>query len=600
MFAQALSMLQDFAENDLHAVSLSAERAAAMNALVTPPPRRATSHTGNTLTNIRDLLAGRRVQGVQSRVAPRLDLTDIWGGMSAPDPFAPRDNLRVSPTLDGAALHAELNRQCTNNAAVRAACENEAALNMVRNTFLVAINNDCAAAERRTNDRRVALDARVREAEMELRDARLDAFRLSNSTSVNECISQVRTAMTADSVCGEGWRRCLDPTGQLINPNTGEIHFRPGLFELATATRLDVSVLPAVTNPQLAGFLNHQRMHAERILSTCRDDANLVWNRFVNETIIEISQAQARKIDEIRMSCVGVIVDCYDEQMGQARTLTDGRTADSNALNAFITISNCRDAVATCAALFAGANAQRCEFDARGSITNIDACGLRALLNFVSGVNSVRVFEACEQDLERFIMELCADEVENREWPYACRTKSITELRRLMTAEAHKHCADLNGNLPDGILATAQSWDELWRDHSVIGRVLSTITGTMTSILSVICTEHPNGVWYGRGSALDPNRLEPTWHNTVFGGRRPPRSTDIRGIPYSDWGFCVLNSPRVQCEQADEFANDMGYAVWNERRGECELLPQWAVEVCTEILGGFWDESQQSCYILRD
>ena len=230
-----------------------------------------------------------------------VDFDDVWsdGGFSLFD----TGNQDLS-TLEGTALFNAAQRQCTRLS--QNMCENNAVFSMSRSSYNILITQDCNTYEKALNKKKETVAQAVRTAEKYLREARLEEYRAHNSMDVNECLAKVRTAMLADTACGENYKRCLDPTGAYINGATGEPIYSPRLFQLEKTIKL-----PGVTddniNTDILGvnstyekFLDGYRQYVTQQLDTCRSIADFVWTEFKRNAIIEIAQAQSNKIEEVK------------------------------------------------------------------------------------------------------------------------------------------------------------------------------------------------------------------------------------------------------------------------------------------------------------
>ena len=459
-FSAARSLILQFNDQNLNVVDLSADEVDAMfRATEGELAMRVDASEGaQMLQRINDLIAGRVTPAPAPRSNNRPVMTDrdlqgliggfsadftagggsIWdsgGGGSIWDTQQQPQTSLID--LEGRELYDTVSQQCMEAAA---ACHgNQAITNMARSAYTVLIAQDCNMYERNLDVQRAALEATVREANRMLMDARLDNFRANNSANFNECLDRVTAAMREPLACGPNWERCLDFTGQFVNPTTGEPILTPIFFQLRDQIDLFDHNSPN-TRRFLAG-LDERRRFAQAALGTCQVIADDVWNQFSRHmALIEIGQAQGRLIEQVEGSCIQTVSECYDTQLGAMRDFSTVQGDDeasrrvqstTGALAHRTAAALCQDRVMACAALFNRNQDTACIVQ-NGRITNADACGMAALLRFINTVDDTRVTMACRSELERYVQELCTPTRPStmpatgwpfhQRFPYGCRT----------------------------------------------------------------------------------------------------------------------------------------------------------------------------------
>lgn len=610
--SEALDLLAQFQDNNLTAVGLSAEE---VNAMYTATEgenaiKRDTSAAGEMLAEIDDLLSG-NVSSSSGNTNNSLglltvdftsDLGDIWGdgGNSIFDSSAGVD----LSTLTGEELYSEASKQCMQ--LIADSCENNAVLTMARSAYSIMITQDCNIYERNINSQKESLEQTVRTAEKYLREARLEEYQSHNSADVNECLENVRSAMLADVACGANYVRCLDPTGAYINATTGDPIYSPRLFQLANTI-----TLPGVTdsgfednilssNSGYDNFLESKKMFAETALDSCRDISDIVWNEFKRQAIIEIAQAQDEKIEEVKMSCVSTMAECYDTQMGALRDFDTTTAQYSGALSAAAARSMCQDQVIACASLYGNTN--NCKFDGNGrlevgnnssSLTGEaanDRCGLTALLQFVDSVDTTRINEGCETALQNYATELCTPSNSENVYPYGCIGLSRNDLEQTLNAFANRNCAAGGNRLTMDI-------------DGLVDNMISDIDDALLGSLSEQC-EEMGGYWiyendetYG---ALGSNATPFTeFYTSVFGIRLTnfnEATSAGDGARYGlSYGQCAENTIQVRCLDYNNLYG-ANVATYNESRNECVLNEEWYAQQCESALDGYYENG--TCYAL--
>lgn len=604
---KAMIMLQQFQDNNLNAVDKTADEVNAMYSATVGEQaiKKDTSASAKMLNEINDLLSGKTSAKTYSNSSSigvldldfSSDMDDIWSGGG--DSIFSSSGQDLS-TLEGAALFSAAQKQCSRLS--QGTCENDAVFSMSKSSYNILISQDCNAYEKTLNKKRETVAQTIRTAEKYLREARLEEYRSHNSADVNECVAKVRTAMLQDTACGEDYKRCLDPTGAYINGATGEAIYSPRLFKLEETISLsgDVSSDVLADNPDYNRFLENYRKYVTRELDTCRDIADFVWTEFKRNAIIEIAQAQTNKIEEVKMSCVNTMAECYNTQT-QALVGFDQNTATAaGALGRYTARDMCREKVTACAALYSPTDNASCDFDDRGHLKNGSTCGLASLLNYVSTVDSLNVVEKCNEAIDEYVEKLCTPSDGTYEFPYNCKgmspdgTSDLSNnmsLPDIMKRYALDNCWDY------GDTTTEKKYENLpaqvrTRVESLVNDVVNGVRGT----LAEIC-EGLDGHWYS-ANATQPNpkpELLGVFYNQVSG-----RGTGDSTI--AKWGYCYENTRMLQClgynnsgdGKDDDDTTTTNYATWDSSREICTFTDAWYKKMCEQI-GGYYES--ENCYI---
>ncbi len=590
---EAKILLQRFEDNNLNAVDKTADEVNAMYTATVGEAAIKSDVSGATamLTEITDLLSGKKrtqESGFSSTSLGLLsfdlnsDIDDIWGAGGTNSIFS-NGNARDLTTLEGQQLYNEASKQCLQ--LVGDSCENNAVLTMATSSYSILISQDCNAYEKKVNTQKEAIMQTVRTAEKYLREARLDEYRAHNSADVNECIAKVRTAMTADTACGENYKRCMDYTGAYINSSTGEPIYSPRLFELNSLIQLGgvnsgMDVLQQ--NPQFNSFLESRKMFATSALDTCRDIAPTVWEEFKRAALIEISQAQDAKIEEVKMSCVSTMTECYDTQSAALKNFDKSTSQVAGALSIQAARQLCQDKVSACAALYGGGSNEACQFDRNGKITNANLCGAQALIKFVDTVDNVRIAEGCATAIDTYVKGLCTPTSGEIGFPWNCRTKKIGMLNDVADG---KSTASLAANIrwfAEQNCADPATDSKLSQQVELqIEKSFNNIKSEMEMQFSDVC-ETLGGYWV-ESSATDIGGTElSAFKQLAYNGNSRPENS----------GRCMENSARVQC--LDYNSDAITYATFNSATNECIFTDEWYKNKCQSI-GGYYENSV--CYV---
>ena len=583
---EAKSLLMRFEDNNLNAVDKSAAEVDAMYSATVGEMaiKNDTSAAAATLSEIGDLLSGKKKAQTNNTSGSlgilSLDFTedvdDIWSGSGGSSIFNTGSGEDLS-ALEGQKLFNSANNQCLKM--ISESCENNAVLTMARSAYNIMITQDCNAYEKKINSQREAVKQTVRQAEKMLRDARLEEYRNHNTADVNECLAKVRTALTQDTACGANYKRCLDYSGVYINSNTGEAIYSPRLFKLVEQINLDGSSDVLGQNPQFNQFLDSKKMFATTALDTCRDISDIVWQEFKRAALIEISQAQDEKIEEIKMSCVNTMADCYDTQSSALKSFDNTTSQYSGAQAAYAARTMCQDKVAACAALYAGPNDTECKFDNNGRLTNGAVCGLTALVNFVQTVDNVRVAEGCSIALDNKMKEICTPAKDTRGYPWNCSVMSRDELKSTVEKYAQLYCADPASNGQDLAAET----------QSTVNKIIDSIYEELDYQLMESC-EELDGYWVATGDVMQEElsgKLLSAFYANNFGGRT--------GDTETSYGRCVENDTMVQCISYNSGKEEQ-VATYDRSKDICIFTDEWYKMKC-ETMQGYYENSV--CYVAK-
>lgn len=595
VFDKVKSMLQSFQDNNLNAINKTAAEVDAMYSATAGENaiKKDTSGAAAILDEIGDLLSGKKkLSSESSNKKTSLDLSsdmeNIWSGDNDFLSNNGDSSVKDLTSLEGESLYKASEKQCYQ--VIKGECENETVLSMVRSSYTILMANDCNLYEKKLSTKKLSVANTVREAEKKLREARLEEYKAHNSQDINECVSKVKTAITSSNeACGKDYQACLDPTGLYINKTNGEPVYSPHLFKLTEVINLYSGGNNGVgtvlsNNENFSKFLDEKKIFVERALDSCRDKADKVWTVFKESAIIEIAQAQDKKIEEVKGKCVLTMKECYDTVSGGLAKFDDTTAQQTGALQAFAARKMCQDKVAACAALYAGPNDKACEFDNRGKLTTPD-CGMKALLAFVQTVDNVKVAEGCEKGLDIYIKKLCGDDTDKTVYPLNCKLKTIGDLGDAPNAGidgslyanlkqyAIDNCID-----PD-LKDDEKSYDKVQLStQQAINKVINDILDLMDAKMYTLC-KNEKGIWLGKKSDKNGDFLE-SFYQKMFAGNKNDK-----------WGKCVENSIMMLCEMQNK--GETKVAEYNSTTKECEFTNEWYKTRCN-MIGGLYEEG--ICY----
>ena len=619
--SEALNMLAQFENNNLAVVGMTADEVSAMYTATAGEEaiKRDTSAAAQMLEEIGDLLSGSGSSSSSSSSSSNMslslgiidftsDLGDVWGGGSSSSIFGGGGGADLS-TLEGEELYNQASRQCME--LVADSCQNDAVMTMARSAYSILITQDCNTYEKNINSQKEKLEQTIRTAEKYLREARLDEYRSHNSADVNECIGNVRSAILTNNACGPNYEKCLDYTGAYINQSTGEPIYSPRLFELENLISLSGVSTTELTgdvlrdNASFDSFLDSRRMFAETALDSCRDIAEEVWTEFKRQAIIEIAQAQDEKLEEVRMSCVSTMAECYNTQSGQLQNFDTSTSQYSGAVSAMAAREMCEEKVLACATLYG--NTDGCEFDGNGHIKTADGttgdaaaarCGLTALLNFVDTVDTARITEGCAEAVNNYVADLCTPTSGEYGYPWNCRNKPLGNIRDMTIDNAD---GKMDSSLASNMLYFAKNNCMLNSTNSTgldnlddtlmnqLEQILDNVEEEMDTLLGNLCEEN-DGYWQSASS----NNTNLITQRTGEKNYLLPFYTEVYGGNTIElWGKCLENTTMTQClSYNDSYGTTLtSYDIATDR---CTFSEQWYEYQCEQALGGYYENNV--CY----
>lgn len=306
--------------------------------------------------------------------------------------------------LTGEALYNAVHAQCSQMVIDK--CPDQSTQTMVVSAYGMYIENDCSMLINDLDKKLTNANATIRKSEREMNLARLENYNAHNSTSINDCIAQVRADITADTACGTDYIHCLDITGRYLNIETGEPIYSPNFYQLESMISLSDDILTNETNRLLVAELNRMRNYAARGLDTCRDIADAVWDEFMRQAITEIYQGQQERIRNVKNECLDVVNQCYDEQSQSLKDFSNVK--EQLLLGSRLELSEqmCREKLETCSNLYGGGSH-----------------GMAELITAMRNITSQQIAKECLATLQDYAHDLCAVPSNDNlhSYPFACR-----------------------------------------------------------------------------------------------------------------------------------------------------------------------------------
>lgn len=590
---QAKVLLQQFEDNNLNAVDKSAAEVSAMYSATAGEAAIKTDVSGaqSLLNSIGDLLSGKKtkLETPQTSVSGSMgimdldfstSMDDIWGGGG--DLFADNSSSATDMTaLEGLSLYNTSNKQCVE--IIGSNCENQAMLNMATSAYGIMIAQDCNMYEKNVEKKREQVKQAVRQAEKVLRDARLEEYRAHNSADVNECLTKVQNAIKTDVACGPNYERCLDYTGKYINQSTGEPIYSVNLFNLVDLIDLDATDGESTTN--FYKFLDERKMFATTALDSCRDIADTVWTEFKRVALIEIAQAQDEKIEEVKMSCVSTMAECYDRQAGALKSFDTTESQVTGAISAYAARSLCEDKVAACASLYKGCTPSDNSNNSKSNYQIPETCPLWA---FVDAVDNVRVAEGCADGVQKYVNDLCTPSSGDKGFPWNCRNAGFEDSASdNFYATVQSRAVELCWDPTSTTKVDDRKYADLPPDTKrMVDGIISDTKEQLFEMLETTC-EELNGYWYSTQydeNTFSQNALKPlaAFYSNVYG--RTPNASEVGTGP----GACIENTKMIRCESYNS-GEEEKVATYDAARDECNFTEAWYQNQCETVLGGYYE-----------
>lgn len=303
--------------------------------------------------------------------------------------------------LTGKALYNAVHAQCMEM--MTTSCPNSATQNMVTSAYGMYIENDCSTLINELDKKLSSANSAIRDTEREMHVARLENYDAHNSVSINDCIANVRSDITADTACGRDFVHCLDITGLYLYRDTGEPIYSPNFYHLEDQISLSGDILKNQSNRLIVAELNNKRAFANTSLKKCTDLSDNVWDEFMRQAIREIYQGQQERVRKVKDECLSVVNQCYDEQTRQLKDFSNIK--DQLVLGQRLELSEemCQDKLNTCSNLYG----------------NMDL-----LLTAMHNITNQKIANECITTLQEYAKDLCTPPANDalHTYPFACRT----------------------------------------------------------------------------------------------------------------------------------------------------------------------------------
>ncbi|MBR3510577.1 MAG: hypothetical protein IKN73_00770 [Alphaproteobacteria bacterium] len=263
----------------------------------------------------------------------------------------------------GRDLYTEATKRC--KAVLNSCKEAGGTEKLITGNYDLAIDKDCIAYEQGLKKLNDSLLANVRSANLMLQKARLAVLQNKNQYDIKGCVAALEECMLDDMVCGEGYKKCLDPTKQFIDENGNVVLGRNISNITAFMQNYDNSKITpefiknvskttscvkgdgdCVVNYLLkkigTGATVQEGGLCRAVLDKCQDYTYTKMNKksvynpyndvvvnYIQRAMVNIKAADNKIIADYAASCMNDVAECYNEQYSQISSWTTTANADS-------------------------------------------------------------------------------------------------------------------------------------------------------------------------------------------------------------------------------------------------------------------------------
>ena len=378
-YQKANEQLTEFTEN-LDVVGMTKEQATAMK--TASAGEDALTEDKSTSKQLLQAIMN-SIKGEDASVGGKYkDLNSINISSDMLNAFGTDDTGQIIASYNGATLYKAVYPKCRN--AVKDDCNN-ASLQRAINAYLMAIEQDCNTVETALKAQQKALKNSTHESSAMLDLARIENRQKHNSDDIAVCLSNIEQAIQSEEVCGSGYHKCLD-NGQFIDvttgaPLTGVVDFYKlgELLTFRTGSKLSDQKLSTIQNNRsfVQAFENKTKKFAKDAMDKCTEDADFVWQQYLDRALLDIYYAQQAKVKTVKQSCMDLVTECYNNQNTSVAQAIANLTGDSTILLKPTTISltqqMCSDYIESCNGMF-GNDAIKTFIDKKDNSDIVNAC----------------------------------------------------------------------------------------------------------------------------------------------------------------------------------------------------------------------------------
>ena len=504
-FRGATNMLKTFEDNNLAVAALTPNEVKAMYKASEGEAamKKDNSKSAQQLAGIADILAEKSVD----KSTRLLDMPSTWdtNGMVGGSDLS---------SLESTGLYNVVHAQCTE--AVAPVCADSRAFNMIATAYGMYIEQDCASYAEALDKQQKQMTFATKQAKGLLAAERLQNYDNLNADEINECLKNVRIEMYGPAACGENNIKCLDYTGRYINATTGTPIYSTEFYKLSEAISLSGDILVNGQNAPFIDMLNKKKRAALAALDKCRGIADFVWEEYLRQALVDLSQQQYGKVRMVFDECVGIVNKCYDDKLETLRAFTSDLSMDPTMVSQMVLAEEmCKTQLDTCAILYGGGPP-----------------GLEKLRGYVRSTQEVKMESTCSKYLNTYIQQTCTPVGDStHSFPYQCRFKAPggedsyekgntggNSLYSILRNKAKEQCVR-----PD-------SPDLTSGDLITINQIMDDIKFKMDAALATECNKIDKAVWHTKTLG--------TWDDSNWAPDSASQFSQLVNS-HNAWGICV-------------------------------------------------------------
>ena len=296
------------------------------------------------ITNALNSSGDSRINNNMSSISLSLDMENAWDNIDSLSGIA-------TSSKNGLDLYNAARPVCIEMA--KEVCSDDE-LNIAQNGYKLTIQQDCDTVAKAYKTQYNNAMEKIHESSALLDMSRLNVHQQKNSDDTLTCRKKILEQLSDSSVCGENLYKCLDTTGQYIDPSNGSAFLSKNLHNLTNLLAepgADEKWSTVKQNQSFVKFLNSKKEFLKPAIAQCQNMSDMIWKDFLNDALSQIKLAQNAKIEEVKRSCTELVKDC------KSTALKDLSDFDARALSTFSVAADktvnamCSEITNSCASL---------------------------------------------------------------------------------------------------------------------------------------------------------------------------------------------------------------------------------------------------------
>lgn len=311
-------LLVSLDKEDAAAVNVATEGELAFNKKDTSESEKLLQKITKTLNNSGDS----KINNDLSSISLSLDMDSAWDNI---------DSLSGVSTSakNGLDLYNAARPVCIEMA--KEVCSDEE-LVIAQDGYKLTIQQDCNTVAKSYNTQYNNAMNKIHESGALLDMSRLNIYQQRNSDDTLTCKKKILEQLSDTSVCGTNLYKCLDTTGEYIDPSTGEAFLSENLYNLSNLIQEPIESQrwsKIQQNEPFVNFLKAKKRFLTPAIEQCKDIADTIWDEFLDDALAQIKLAQNAKLEQVKRSCTTLIAECKTSAMN------DLANFDARALSVF-------------------------------------------------------------------------------------------------------------------------------------------------------------------------------------------------------------------------------------------------------------------------